>query len=211
MAKKTYFNIGILILVLGVILLINIPYLNLFLAFLVISIVTFSNLSLDDENIFSNKTTHIKLLTVSIIYAILIVAITHSILKPLIEWITNTPIEYGIFDSVKGNIRLLTYNLIVGWFIGGLLEETIFRGYLIRTIKNFYPHKTGIVISVVFSSFLFGFLHSYQGISGQILAGIIGILLAVIYLTNNKNLWLNIYIHGLVNTFSLLLLYFQIV
>ncbi|OSY87231.1 hypothetical protein WH52_12270 [Tenacibaculum holothuriorum] len=211
MTKKIYINIVVLSIVLGLIILINNPYVNLLLAFLVIVVFVFSNLNSDFNDLFQNNKSHLKLLPISLGYAILIQIAAHFVLYPVIVWFTNAPINLGPFDLVRGNLKAFTISLAIGWFVGGLLEETIFRGFLLKTFESLFPKKIGLIIGVLFSSFLFGFLHSYQGISGQLLTGTAGVFLAIIYLANNRNLWLNIYVHGMMNSISMLLIYFKIV
>lgn len=64
--------------------------------------------------------------------------------------------------------------------------------------------RTGWLIAIVARSALFGLAHRYQGWAGVIAAGIIGSLLATLYLWNRKNLSIVIVCHGLVDTVALL-------
>lgn len=210
MTKKIYINIGALSIVLGLIVLVNIPYANLLLAFLAIVAFVFSNFNNDFRDLFYNKVSHLKLIPKALGYAILIVALSHFVFYPIIVWFTKTPVDLGPFDAVRGNLTVLTTSITIGWFVGGLFEETIFRGFLLKTFESFFPKKIGLIIGVIFSSVFFGFLHSYQGITGQLLTGTVGFILALIYLLNDRNLWLNIYVHGLMNTISMFIIYFKI-
>lgn len=59
----------------------------------------------------------------------------------------------------------------------GICEEILFRGYLI----TFLLPLGGTVFALLASSFLFGLAHAYQGVGGAIKAGILGLLMALLY------------------------------
>ncbi|MFY0591942.1 MAG: hypothetical protein JXQ92_04810 [Roseivirga sp.] len=49
-------------------------------------------------------------------------------------------------------------------------------------------------------------MHDYQGITGQVLTGYTGFSMGLVYLWK-RNIWLNIFIHGAIDTISMFLLY----
>ena len=51
---------------------------------------------------------------------------------------------------------------------------------------------------------LFGFGHSYQGLTGMIDTGIHGLLLGALYLASGRNLWACIIAHGVTDTVALI-------
>ena len=90
-------------------------------------------------------------------------------------------------------------------------EELIFRGYLMNTIARILGHRKGRwVMACLINSILFGLGHTYQGISGVILLGIIGLLYALFYLGSGRNLWVPILIHGLYDTSAFLVIFFNL-
>jgi len=50
-------------------------------------------------------------------------------------------------------------------------------------------------------------MHGYQGITGQIITGIIGLLLAIIFHLRKYDLWFNIAVHGFFYTIALIVIY----
>ena len=54
---------------------------------------------------------------------------------------------------------------------------------------------------------VFGIAHSYQGISGILSTGLMGGILALVYLKSGRNIWLPILLHGWVDTFGLYFIY----
>lgn len=211
MTKEIYLKIGVLITVLCLLFFLRIPFVNMALAFAVIVAYVYFKQSRDLGKLFFNDKSPLELVSISLAYAILISMLSHFVLVPLIVSLTDAPIDMGMFDAVRGNTGFLFRSLAIGWIVGGLLEETIFRGYLLRTVEDLLPQRFGTIAGVIISSGIFGFLHGYQGISGQLLTGTAGVLFALIYLLHNRNLWLNILTHGFVNTISFLLIYFNIV
>ena len=59
-------------------------------------------------------------------------------------------------------------------------------------------------LQVVLVTFLFGFGHSYQGLTGMIDTGIHGLLLGALYLASGRNLWACIIAHGVSDTVALI-------
>ena len=115
--------------------------------------------------------------------------------------------EILVDDS--GNVTLFGVWIIIGFVLGGLLEEILFRGFLITRISKFIKvNKFSDLISLFITSILFGLCHLYQGLSGAISTGIIGLIFGIIFLSFNKNLWYSILTHGFVNLTSLTILYF---
>jgi hypothetical protein len=99
----------------------------------------------------------------------------------------------------------------VSWFLAAVLEETIFRGFLITEISSWFnDNLTGVILSILIGSVIFGLAHTYQGKSGVYSTGIVGALLAVIFVVGGFNLWLVIITHGLIDTIGLTLMFFKI-
>lgn len=62
----------------------------------------------------------------------------------------------------------------------GICEETLYRGFLYHYFRDTW--HLGLLIAVVASSLVFGLAHGYQGLTGIAGTGLIGGLLAVLYL-----------------------------
>jgi hypothetical protein len=60
----------------------------------------------------------------------------------------------------------------------GLAEELVFRGFLIEFLGGWCGN---LWVAVVLSSILFGLLHGYQGLSGVLRTGFLGLGLAALY------------------------------
>ncbi len=211
MKPKVIYDLLIFGIILALLLFLGIPYLDLLIAFILILIYTYKKKGIKEELGFSKPESWIKTVMLSFLLGIGIVLLSYYVFLPQIQHLTGHPLELGMFEPLKHNTSLLISSLALGWIVGGLIEETIFRGFIISKFMDHLPAQTGAIIGIVFSSCLFGYLHTYQGPTGQILTGLVGFILAIIYVVNKRNIWLNIFTHGFVNTVSMLLLYFDLI
>lgn len=79
----------------------------------------------------------------------------------------------------------------------GVCEEILFRGYLMALLLPF----AGTLGAVVISSVLFGLAHAYQGMVGTVKSGIVGAVMAGIYVLTGS-LLAPIIVHALVDIVS---------
>ncbi|MBQ4804994.1 CPBP family intramembrane metalloprotease [Aquimarina sp. MMG015] len=134
------------------------------------------------------------------------------ILVPGITKFTGTPIDYSAFDQLKGNLPAFLITLLLVWATAGFGEEIIFRGYFMRQfVKFFGESKISIALNIILITGFFGFMHSYQGITGQLVTWIVGALLAWIFYLRKYDLWFLISVHGFFNTIALSCIYFDLV
>ncbi|WP_324024625.1 type II CAAX endopeptidase family protein [Maribacter sp. BPC-D8] len=131
------------------------------------------------------------------------------LLVPGITKLTGVPIDYSSFKELEGNLSACLIAVVVVWATAGFGEEIIFRGYFMRQfVKFFGESKFSIVLNIVLLACFFGFMHSYQGITGQIVAGTIGGLIALIFYLRKYDLWFVIAVHGFFDTISLICIYY---
>ncbi len=131
------------------------------------------------------------------------------VLVPGITKLTGIPIDYSSFDELKGNLPACLIALLLVWATAGFGEEIIFRGYFMRQfVKFFGESKVSIVLNIDLLACFFGFMHSYQGITGQLVAGFVGALLALIFYLRKYDLWFIVAVHGFFDTIALICIYF---
>jgi CAAX protease family protein len=91
----------------------------------------------------------------------------------------------------------------LSWTLAAFGEEFAFRGYLQARIRDVLPSGvTGLVIAVLVSSVLFGFIHTEQGVIGVVLTTLDGIFFSVLRY-RYQTLWAAILAHGFNNTIGL--------
>jgi uncharacterized protein len=88
------------------------------------------------------------------------------------------------------------------WFLlvsltAGICEEILYRAYLIRYLDDF-PWHSEIWMAIAISSLAFGLAHGYQGIGGIIGTGMLGYVMAIIFVVTGS-LWLPITLHAIID------------
>ncbi|WP_271766167.1 CPBP family intramembrane glutamic endopeptidase [Aquimarina algiphila] len=159
---------------------------------------------------FQRKGINIKnLLIVAPLLGIAIFLFYGYVMMPSVTYLTGQPIDFSEFEIYKGNLPATLSLLTLIWVSAAFGEEIVFRGYLMRQFTKFFgSSKISLAINILLFGFIFGWIHAYQGISGQILSGITGMLLAVIFHIRKSDLWFNIAVHGFIDTVFLVYLYY---
>lgn len=85
----------------------------------------------------------------------------------------------------------------------GVSEELVFRGFLLYYLSVYLPH-TNTLERVLLTSLAFGLAHAYQGWRGVVGTGIVGLVLAGLYLMTGS-LLLPVVIHAAVDYRALLI------
>lgn len=126
------------------------------------------------------------------------------IIEPLSEKVTGTTHDHSVLDNVKGNWKAFLQWMLVVWIFAALLEEGIYRGFLMTEIAGLIGLGTASLwLSVIFTSVVFGLSHGYQRRCGMLSTGIVGALLAAIFIWSGFNLWLAIFTHGFIDTIGI--------
>jgi membrane protease YdiL (CAAX protease family) len=76
----------------------------------------------------------------------------------------------------------------------GIVEEVVYRGFVIWYLGQFMPVWGAVVVSSV----AFGLGHSYQGASGALRTGLIGLAFGALYVITGS-IWLPIIAHALLD------------
>ena len=208
MKKFIIYDALVFIIIIALLLFVNIPLLNVISAFIIVLLYSYKRLGLKKSLGFYSPKSKTILFSMSIGFAVILFFLSYFVLIGAIERLTGSSLNLGPFKQTQGNPTILFTNLIIGWVIGGFMEEIIFRGFLITLFMRHINPKIGAMIGIIFSSVLFGYLHSYQGPTGQTLNTITALILGAIYVFSKRNIWLLILTHGFINTLSMLMLYY---
>ena len=123
----------------------------------------------------------------------------------------GTPPDISKFDGLKGNLPVLFAAIGSVIVTSGFGEEMIYRGFILERLTNlFSSFKNPAIIALFTQAFIFGIIHSYQGLSGIIGTGLAGLLFGAVYLSMGRNLTMLIFFHGFVNTLNFIALYLGI-
>lgn len=118
------------------------------------------------------------------------------------------PSETAHFTNLPGNLSYLIVGIILTWTTTAVLEEVIFRAYLINTLDILLGKNSWSPwIAVLFSSMIFGMIHAYQGLTGILVTASIGFIFGVTFLLHDRRIGPLILVHGAVDTIYLINIY----
>lgn len=138
---------------------------------------------------------------------VLIQFLSVVLIEPLTEKITGEKHDHSIINAVKGNWKIYLQWLVIVWLLVAILEEAIFRGYFILGLTSLIGEDVlAIMLSILFSSMVFGLSHGYQNKCGILSTGVVGVILGIIFVLSEFNLWLVIFTHGFIDTMGISLI-----
>lgn len=141
-------------------------------------------------------------------YVMLIILINDFMIEPIVELSVGENVQIQSFDDIRGNITNLIIMLVTMWVIAAFGEELFFRGYVMNRLTIMFGNKQiSCIIALIISSIIFGIAHGYQGISGMITTGIVGLFLGLSFYQYRNNLFVAILVHGIYDTYGLILIY----
>jgi len=149
-----------------------------------------------------------RTLLLGIAFGVLAQFVFVVVIDPLLARWTGTPVDLSSLDAMRGNLPVFLIMLAIGWVLGGLLEEMLFRGYLLKRIQYIIGDQPwASAAALLLTSIAFGMAHGYQDTSGMISTGLMAIFLGTLFIRSQGNLWLPILVHGVSNTIGLTLIF----
>ncbi len=131
-----------------------------------------------------------------------------GLIAPLVDRLGGGKEDLSQYASLPGNILVLMVWILIGWIVGGVIEEMVYRGYLLNRIASLFGQtRAGWAIGLLASASFFALGHIQLGISGVVQTFCEACFWAVLYLFGRRNLWLPIIGHGLTNTIAFVLIY----
>lgn len=118
-----------------------------------------------------------------------------------------TAIDTGRFAGIEGNLPMLLGMLAISWTTAAFGEELLFRGFLqTRLAGLFRARRHAGLWAAVAQALLFGLGHAYQGATGVLTTGLLGLAFGLCRL-RLRSLWPLVIAHGLIDTVSMVALY----
>lgn len=147
-------------------------------------------------------------LALGIIVGILMEIFELLISQPLLVRLTGKQPDLSDFMRLHGNIKWTLIALVLVWTLAAFGEEMVWRGYLMNRAAGLGDNtRFAWCTSLIVVSVVFGFAHSYQGVTGVIDEGLMGLILGLVYLGTDRNLSVPIVAHGVADTIDLLLIF----
>jgi len=128
--------------------------------------------------------------------------------QPFLVRVLGKQPDLEVFRAVHGNVKLLLLFVALSWTLAAFGEEMVYRGYLMNRVADLLQRTPRAwIISLFVVHIGFGLAHAYQGITGIIDEGLMGLLLGVIYLRAGRNLAVPIIAHGIQDSIDFLLIF----
>jgi membrane protease YdiL (CAAX protease family) len=125
----------------------------------------------------------------------------------LVKFIGKQP-DLEVFRSLIGNWKQTLIFLGLAWALAAFGEEMVYRGYLMNRVADLLNRTRGAwIVSLLAVHFGFGLAHAYQGLTGVIDEGLMGLLLGLIYLRTGRNLAVPIIAHGIQDSIDFVLIF----
>lgn len=121
-----------------------------------------------------------------------------------LEWLLHAAgLSHGgpssLFPPITGTAEVVLAGALL--VTVAVAEETVFRGYLLLRLEEWSGSKT---VAVLASSVIFTLGHHYEGPAGMIIVGVMGVILALVYLWR-RSLVAPVVLHLLQNVLAFLL------
>jgi membrane protease YdiL (CAAX protease family) len=119
------------------------------------------------------------------------------------RWIARPP-NLDAFRAIQESKAKLVAGIVVAWVLGGILEELVFRGIVLKSLESFLtewliePVAAGIAIGV--AALGAGLVHFYQGPRAVVIIVQLSILFGTLFVISGHNLWAVMFCHGLYDT-----------
>ena len=131
-----------------------------------------------------------------------------TLLEPLSERLTGVPHDIHLIDPIRGDRGATLRLLVLVWVLAAPVEEVLFRGFLMNEFAALLGTSSwALLVNLILTSVLFGLAHWYQGQSGVLSTGVVGLLLGALFIWTGFNIWPVIFTHAFIDTVSLLLVY----
>jgi membrane protease YdiL (CAAX protease family) len=128
--------------------------------------------------------------------------------QPILVRIIGKKADLSQFSDLTGNLKVTALYILIVWIVAAFGEEMIYRGYLMNRVADLLNRtRKAWILSLIVVHIVFGLAHSYQGLTGVIDEGVMGALLAVIYLRTGRNLAVPIVAHGVQDSIDLILIF----
>jgi len=129
--------------------------------------------------------------------------------QPLLTRLLGRQPDLSTFRMINGNLMYALAGLALIWTLAAFGEEMVWRGYVLNRVADLGHRTRGAwIFAVVVVGAVFGYCHSYQGLTGIIEEGTAGLMLTAMYLGTGRNLAVPIIAHGVADTIDLVMLYF---
>jgi hypothetical protein len=147
-------------------------------------------------------------LALGIAAGVLMEAFQLFVSQPLLVRLLGKQPDLADFRPLVGNLKLTLIFIGLAWTLAAFGEEMVYRGYLMNRVADLLNRtRRAWIISLIVVHVGFGLAHAYQGLTGVLDEGLMGILLAIMYLRTGCNLAVPIVAHGVQDSIDMVLIF----
>ncbi|HTR01285.1 MAG TPA: CPBP family intramembrane glutamic endopeptidase [Candidatus Acidoferrum sp.] len=151
----------------------------------------------------------LRSLGIGAISGVAIAVLMGMVVNDLLAKLFGQASDFSAFNSVKGNTAEYVRLLLLGLVYGPVVEEIIFRGFVIGWGSKLFGQRATPLLALV-SAAVFGITHWYQGWTGVCSTGIIGLGYGLVYIVSSRNIVAAIFTHMTLNAIGVTELYLGI-
>jgi membrane protease YdiL (CAAX protease family) len=121
------------------------------------------------------------------------------------RWVAQPPTleSFGVIQQSKGK---LIAGIVVAWVLGGILEELIARGIVLKSVESLLTpwliEPIAAAVAVCTAALGAGLMHFYQGPRAVAIITQLSVLFGVLFVVSGYNLWAVMLCHGLYDTIA---------
>jgi membrane protease YdiL (CAAX protease family) len=143
-----------------------------------------------------------------VLAGVLLEAFELFVSQPFLVKVLHKPADLSIFSEITGNLKITLIYIALAWIMAAFGEEMVYRGYLMNRVADLFNRTHGaFLISLIVVHAGFGLAHAYQGVTGILDEGLMGLLLGIIYLRTGRNLAVPIVAHGVQDSIDFILMF----
>ena len=160
--------------------------------------------------ILTKKKEFLKTISLYMVFVFLL-SIACNLLSVFIKYSLGLPLQGQNEASIQGALLKNPFLiLVIGCFIGPIVEEFFFRRFFLGSFLAKFPNWLGIVLT----TFLFATLHMHSWTLSEWVTAISyiagGLILSLLYLRKDKNIWYPIALHCCNNIVAFMMTIFSI-
>jgi membrane protease YdiL (CAAX protease family) len=121
------------------------------------------------------------------------------------RWVDKPP-NLESFRAIQQSKAKLIAGIVVAWLLGGIVEEVVFRGMVLKSAEFLLvewltkPIATGVAVCI--AAMGAGLIHFYQGLRAVVIITQLSVLFGVLFVVSGYNLWAVMLCHGLYDTIA---------
>jgi membrane protease YdiL (CAAX protease family) len=130
--------------------------------------------------------------------------------SPLADWLATRwfakPPTLGSFGAIQQSKGKLIAGIVAAWVLGGILEELVARGIVLRSVEalltSWLLSPIASAVAVCLAGVGAGLMHFYQGHRAVVIIAQLSVLFGILFVVSGYNLWAVMLCHGLYDTIA---------